>query len=440
MLEATAPKPGNVHPGADFPDLSHDDLMAAAVAIAAAIDRSPHDRLGRVILEAVSASRRVTRSNANLGMILAIAPLAAVPATAWDCFDPARITSAVRDRLAALTAADAADIYGAIAIASPGGMGTTQRFDVAGPPPREILAAMRFAAPRDQIARLWTAGFESLFEGAVRDIAAALEAGLDWREAVVEGFLLQLAREPDTLIARRHGAATAAEVSAGAGAVLSAPADCRERALADFDRSLRAPRRLNPGTTADLVAAALYILLMQAVRSRSEGAMEERYEVRLRKAVHVFSAGHFITLTDEICEAVHGHNWTVGVDVSGPPDAHGMVVNFITLRDELSAIVGRLDHRMLLATENPLLSVTTVEVAAGRSEVTVRFGERRWVFPAEECLLMPVGNTSAEWIARWIGLELLRAMAASGSPITGRLRVEVDECLGQSAVWERLPN
>ena len=54
--------------------------------------------------------------------------------------------------------------------------------------------------------------------------------------------------------------------------------------------------------------------------------MTERFEVQLRKAVHVFAAGHFITLTDDLCEPVHGHNWTVGVDVAGEPDAHGMVV------------------------------------------------------------------------------------------------------------------
>jgi triphosphoribosyl-dephospho-CoA synthase len=264
MLEATAPKPGNVHPGASFPDLSHDDLMAAAAAIAAPIDRSPQERLGRVILDAVTVSRRVTRSNANLGMILAIAPLAAIPARSWDSLDPAGINSAVRERLAGLTAADAREIYAAIAIAGPGGMGTTERFDVAGPPPDDILAAMRLAAAHDQIARLWAEGYGSLLEGPVDDIAAAVALGVDWREAVVRGFLLQLAREPDTLIARRHGGATAAEVSAGAAAVMSLPADRWPEGVADFDRSLRLPRRLNPGTTADLIAAALYILLMQA--------------------------------------------------------------------------------------------------------------------------------------------------------------------------------
>jgi 6-pyruvoyltetrahydropterin/6-carboxytetrahydropterin synthase len=165
--------------------------------------------------------------------------------------------------------------------------------------------------------------------------------------------------------------------------------------------------------------------------------MNERFQVRLRKAVHVFCAGHFITLTDDICEAVHGHNWLVGADVDGPPDRHGMVVDFIKLRDLLSSITARLDHHMLLPTKNRLLDVSHAEIAPGRAEVTVRFKDRRWVFPADECVLLPVENTTAEWIARWIGHELLAAMDTAGSPVLGTLRIEVDECLGQSAIWER---
>lgn len=176
--------------------------------------------------------------------------------------------------------------------------------------------------------------------------------------------------------------------------------------------------------------------------------MNEHFQVRMRKAVHVFCAGHFITLTDDLCEAVHGHNWTVGADIEGPPDRHGMVVDFIKLRDLLAAITARLDHHMLLPTKNRFLTVEHSAAAAGRAaEVTVRFqdrhgdrhGERRWVFPADECVLLPVENTTAEWIARWIGHELLAAMAAAGTPVTGTLRIEVDECLGQSAVWEHRP-
>jgi 6-pyruvoyl-tetrahydropterin synthase len=59
--------------------------------------------------------------------------------------------------------------------------------------------------------------------------------------------------------------------------------------------------------------------------------MPDHYRVTMRKAVHVFSAGHFITLTDEICEPMHGHNWTVACEVFGCPDAHGMVVDFLPM-------------------------------------------------------------------------------------------------------------
>jgi len=165
--------------------------------------------------------------------------------------------------------------------------------------------------------------------------------------------------------------------------------------------------------------------------------MTDRYQVQLRKAVHVFSAGHFITLADDLCEPVHGHNWTVAVDVEGDPGPHGMVVDFIALRDAVTRIVTGLDHRMLLPTENRRLEVATATGPLGGEEVVVRFGDRRWVFPASECVLLPVANTTAEWIARWIGERLLESLAATGGPPAAVVRVTVDECLGQSAVWER---
>jgi 6-pyruvoyltetrahydropterin/6-carboxytetrahydropterin synthase len=165
----------------------------------------------------------------------------------------------------------------------------------------------------------------------------------------------------------------------------------------------------------------------------------DRYRVRLRKAAHVFCAGHFITLTDTLCEPVHGHNWHVAVEVDGRPDAHGMVVDFILLRDLVGHLVGRLDHRMLLPTGNRLLAVETTEGPEGQAEVTVRFGTRRWIFPADECVLLPLANTTAEWIAAWLGGEIVTALATAGEPISGGLRVAVDECDGQEGVWEHRP-
>jgi triphosphoribosyl-dephospho-CoA synthase len=255
VLEATAEKPGNVHPRRPFPDLTHDDLVAAATAIAPAMDRAPTTQLGRTIRDAVAASRAAVDTNANLGIVLLTAPLAAVPdGVALDA-------SAVDDVLASLDAADASDVWQAIARARPGGLGHVDRDDVHGPPPGDLRAAMRAAADRDLIARMWAEGFDPLFTGPVADLRAALAAGMPPLDAIVECHLRQLGREPDSLITRRHGLAAAREVTAGAAAILRLPPAERPAAVAAFDASLRSPRRLNPGTTADIVAAALYILL-----------------------------------------------------------------------------------------------------------------------------------------------------------------------------------
>lgn len=243
-----------MHPAASFADLSHEELIAAGEAIAAPLDLAATRPLGRTILDAVTASRRVTRSNANLGIVLAIAPLAAVPDGA------APTPAAAAAVLAATTPDDARDVYAAIALANPGGMGRRDEWDIAGPAPASLLDAMRAAADRDQIARLWARGYEPLFAGPVADIAAEIERGLALGAAIERGHLAQLAREPDTLIARKHGMAAANDASARAAAVLAAGAGW-PAAAADLDRFLRA-RRMNPGTTADLVAAALYILVV----------------------------------------------------------------------------------------------------------------------------------------------------------------------------------
>jgi triphosphoribosyl-dephospho-CoA synthase len=78
---------------------------------------------------------------------------------------------------------------------------------------------------------------------------------------VLDTFLAQLAREPDSLIVRRHGIDVATTVSRRAAMVLATPAPDREAAIASFDHDLRVPRRVNPGTTADLIAASIYTAL-----------------------------------------------------------------------------------------------------------------------------------------------------------------------------------
>lgn len=255
MIEATAAKPGNVHPGASFPDLRYDDLVAAAAAIAPACERAVASGPGRTVLDAVEAARTAVDTNANLGIILLVAPLAAVPD------DQPLDAGSVERVLARLDATDAALVWRAIARARPGGLGRVDTWDLAAAPPADLRAAMRAAAGRDRIARYYADGFAPLFAGPVADLEAAIGLGMPLLDAVVDCHLRQLAREPDSHLARRHGAAAAAAVSAAAARVLHTTAADRPAALAAFDADLRTPRRLNPGTTADIVAGALYILL-----------------------------------------------------------------------------------------------------------------------------------------------------------------------------------
>lgn len=159
--------------------------------------------------------------------------------------------------------------------------------------------------------------------------------------------------------------------------------------------------------------------------------MKEQYHIRITKDYLVFSAGHFITFNGDICERLHGHNYRVAAEVFGPLDENHYVVDFIAVRDSLKAIVDALDHHMLLPTEHPLIRVT-----ADEREVEATFRERRWVFPRGDCILLPMPNTTAEQLARYIGLQLREALLQRTGTPPGKLRIEVDECFGQIGVCE----
>jgi 6-pyruvoyltetrahydropterin/6-carboxytetrahydropterin synthase len=157
--------------------------------------------------------------------------------------------------------------------------------------------------------------------------------------------------------------------------------------------------------------------------------MAESYHIRLEKERHVFSAAHFITYGDDVCEPLHGHNYRVAVEVEGPLGEHQYVVDFIEVRDAVTAIIAKLDHRMLLPATHPTIRVTVDDGADG--EVTARHGARRWVFPRSECVILPIANTTAEMVAGHIAVELRRQLPGN---IT-RLEVAVDECDGQWGVY-----
>ncbi len=154
--------------------------------------------------------------------------------------------------------------------------------------------------------------------------------------------------------------------------------------------------------------------------------MPANYNVRIAKEALAFSAAHFITLENNVCERLHGHNYLVAVDVCGPLNENQYVIDFIALRDALADIIAELDHHMLLPTEHPRLRVKSDE-----KSVEATFQDRRWVFPLSDCMLLPVANTTAEKLAEYIGRRLLDELERRHDTRPQRVRVEVDECLGQ---------
>ncbi len=263
VWEATAPKVGNVHPSAAFADCDFNDFCAAAAQIAPRLAGQGDGAglpaaagVGDRVLAAITATRTVTAANVNLGIVLLIAPLT----LAADPADVARV-------LAELTLEDGAKVYRAIALAGPGGINPGEvaaRWDVATNPPASIdlIAAMRLARTRDRIARQYAGDFADFFANVVPVVESELTTQREIGEAIVRAQLRLLAAEPDTLIQRKCGPELAHQVCRRATACLASDGSWDRSQRRGLDRWLREDgNRRNPGTTADLLAAALYWLI-----------------------------------------------------------------------------------------------------------------------------------------------------------------------------------
>jgi triphosphoribosyl-dephospho-CoA synthase len=286
LLEASAPKPGNVSPGRHFTDLRYEDFLASAAAIGLPLAEAGLRPLGATVRHAFESTRQWTRTNTNLGIVLLLAPLAR--AALVDRPEPPEVglgnTDGVglqpgnsaqraldlRGRLRCVlessTLDDARNVYAAIRCAAPGGLGRVGAEDVADEPTKTLFEVMRLAADRDSIAREYTTAFEITFETGVPALARARTDGLDWSDAIAETFLTLLAAIPDTHIIRRAGADLAAEASQHARAALAAGgvrSASGRRAIDDMDSRLRDPgHAANPGASADLTAAAIFVMLL----------------------------------------------------------------------------------------------------------------------------------------------------------------------------------
>ena len=262
LLEASAPKPGNVSPDIAFHDTRYEDFLASAAAIAPAFLDARVQSLGDTILRAIGDTRRWTSANTNLGIVLLLAPLA----RAAHAASPESLRDRVRAVLTSTTVADAESVFAAIRLARPGGLGDVAAQDVASTPTVTLTAAMELAADRDDIAHEYATAFARTFMVGVPALESARATGLEWTDAIVECYLALLADSPDTLIARKLGPDAANEVRARARQVRDAGGmrtTAGRQAVAAFDLELRNARNSrNPGTSADITAAAVFVVLL----------------------------------------------------------------------------------------------------------------------------------------------------------------------------------
>lgn len=297
LIEATARKPGNVHPAAAFDDLRYDDFVVAAKVAAPILARSQLLGVGRAVRDAVAATRNAVGTNVNLGICLLIAPLAAV-------LEEQKLPAGIREVLRRLTVDDAKFVYEAIRLAQPGGMGEVQDQDVRDEPTQTLWDVMKLAADRDGVAAEYAKEFRLSYLTAVAWLKKFLHeyqqhatklpamdpgpAVTPWEYATIGVQLSLLMVQSDTLIRRKcgelifHETACRAEYIIKQGFLRDAAG---MTALTEFDAWLRADgHRRNPGTTADLVAAIWFIALREGMIEAPPRAAVLRQAERIREA------------------------------------------------------------------------------------------------------------------------------------------------------------
>ena len=232
---------------------------------------------------------------------------------------------------------------------------------------------------------------------------------MPWDDAIVETFLTLLAARPDTHIARRGGRTLAAEVSRrratalAAGGVRSAAG---RQAIDEMDRALRDARNIgNPGTTADLTAAAIFVVLLggrtggTGSRDAGGGSMQRRGEFRVSvtKDYLVFASAHFITFAGHRCEGLHGHNYRARVTIEGALNEESwFVFDFVELKRIMRGCATRSITWCCCRSRAPRSrSPRTGETVKVRVD-----GKPRYVFPRRDCALLPIPNTTVEMLAR----------------------------------------
>jgi len=260
LLDVVAEKPGNVSLIHSFSDATWTDFALSAFAIGPAMACAGFTSVGDTVLRAVRDTRRLVKTNTNLGIILLLAPLG-------KAYGRGDLRQSLGQVIRRLTVADARKVYAAINLASPGGLGRVRRGDVSQRPGMTLREAMFLARDRDSIAREYVTDFEIVFSLGYPCLRRYCRENIDIEQVVVQTYLEILARVPDTLVARKAGWEAAFDISRRAVKIVDLGGVFNRKgreAIREFDGDLRkGGNLLNPGTTADLTVVSLFVAFLE---------------------------------------------------------------------------------------------------------------------------------------------------------------------------------
>jgi triphosphoribosyl-dephospho-CoA synthase len=296
LLEVSAyPKPGNVHRTADFPETKYEHFLASAVAVAPHFNKAvkrgimvstkkigiEETRVGAIIRDAVHDVKKWQHGgNTLLGTVLLLSPIAVASGMMFfeKSFSVNFLRENVKKIVESTTSADAIDVYDAMSIAKPGGLGRVENLDVTDPASKKkiledsvtLFDVFKIASEYDSIAFEWVNNFQITFDLGYPYFVSNLNKTKDINVTTINTFLKILAEVPDTLITRKVGLEKSRDVSLQAKKVLKCGglmSEEGENQLLKFDEILRHDsHKLNPGTTADIIAAVIAIHLLGGYR------------------------------------------------------------------------------------------------------------------------------------------------------------------------------
>jgi triphosphoribosyl-dephospho-CoA synthase len=295
LLEVSANKPGNVNRRNGFERTRYDHFLASAVALSPSFEIAAERgiavsredlgvdniEIGLIIRDcAVNVSAWQHGGNTLLGTAILLSPIAVAAGMTSDkeeAFDIQRLRENLKFVVKSTTPEDAVNVYEAIKIANPGGLGKAPDLDVNDPDSIDkirkekisLYQIFKLAADYDLVCSEWANNYPITFELAHSSLVSQLKESKTLDDAIVQTFLKVLAGYPDTLITRKTNSEEASRISLMAKEVLrfGVESSSGKQRLSEFDKELRkSSNLLNPGTTADIISAALSLCVLGGYR------------------------------------------------------------------------------------------------------------------------------------------------------------------------------